>query len=321
MKQNEYCYEGKLLKTERNRYYSQSAETLAEAMDSGVILEGISYLCDHDRHLHVKIGDIEGIIPRSECVYTAKGLPEKDIAIISRVGKPVCFKVIAIESENGSKRAILSRRDAQRDCMRERISLLSAGDIIEARITRLDPFGAFCDIGCGMISLLPIDCMSVSRISHPRDRFRNGQVIKVVVKSGSDEFGRLTLSHRELLGTWEENAARFTPGQTAAGIVRSIEDYGVFVELAPNLAGLAECRDDVKVGQTAAVFIKNIIPDRMKVKLAIIDCIDRESFIPEYVYPEISHIDRWKYSPDGCEKLIESIFDGSDQYMKSNSTP
>ena len=37
MKQNEYCYEGKLLKTERNRYYSQSAETLAEAMDSGVI--------------------------------------------------------------------------------------------------------------------------------------------------------------------------------------------------------------------------------------------------------------------------------------------
>lgn len=305
----EYGYEGKLLKSERNRYYTQSVETLESAMDSGIILEGISYLCDHDRHLHVKIGDIEGIIPRNECVYTAKGLPEKDIAIISRVGKPICFKVIGIERNGyGEPRVICSRRDAQRDCMREKISHLCTGDVIEARITRLDPFGAFCDVGCGIISLLPIDCMSVSRISHPRDRFRNGQVIRAVVKSSADEFGRITLTHRELLGTWEENASKFTSGQTAAGIVRSIEDYGVFVELAPNLAGLAECRPDVQVGQSAAVFIKNIIPDRMKVKLAIIDCSDREALIPDYEYPEIDHIDRWKYSPDGCEKLIESVF-------------
>lgn len=308
MKQ-EYSYEGKRLKTEKNRYYTQSVEAIEAAMDAGIILEGVSYLCDHDRHLHMKIGDFEGIIPRSECVYTAKGLPEKDIAIISRVGKPICFKIIGIErNELGEPRIICSRRDAQRDCMREKISRLNTGDVIEARITRLDPFGAFCDIGCGIISLLPIDCMSVSRISHPRDRFRNGQVIKAVVKNTADEFGRLTLTHRELLGTWEENASRFTSGQTAAGIVRSIEDYGVFVELAPNLAGLAEIRPDVQVGQSAAVFIKNIIPDRMKVKLAIIDCTDRENAIPDYEYPDIDHIDRWKYSPEGCEKLIESVF-------------
>ncbi len=310
MKQQDYCYEGKRLKTERNRYYTQNADTLFEAMEQGLILEGVSYLCDSDRHLHIKIGDIDGIIPRNECVYTAKGLPEKDIAIISRVGKPVCFKVIGIErNEFGEPKVICSRRDAQRDCMREKIETLCTGDVIEARITRLDPFGAFCDVGCGIISLLPIDCMSVSRISHPRDRFRNGQVIKAVVKSSADEFGRITLTHRELLGTWEENAAKFTSGQTAAGIVRSIEDYGVFIELAPNLAGLAECRDDIEVGQSAAVFIKNIIPDRMKVKLAIIDCSERESSIPDYEYPDIEHIDRWKYSPDGCDKIIESIFD------------
>ncbi len=309
MKQQDYCYEGKLLRTERNRYFTQSYDTLATAMEEGLILEGISYLCDSDRHLRVKAGGIEGIIPKDQCVYTQKGLPEKDIAIISRVGKPICFKVMAIESIDGVPRAILSRREAQRDCMRERISLLQKGDVLQAKITRLDPFGAFCDIGCGIISLLPIDCMSVSRISHPKDRFRNGQVIKAVVKSTADEFGRITLTHRELLGTWEENASKFESGQTAAGIVRSIEDYGVFIELAPNLAGLAECRDDVRIGQSAAVFIKNIIPDRMKVKLAIIDCIDRETAIPDYEYPEIDHIDYWKYSPDSCNKVIESCFE------------
>ncbi len=308
MKQ-EYSYEGKLLKSEKNRFFTQSIENLESAMDSGAILEGVSYLCDHDRHLHIKIGDFDGIIPKSECIYTANGLPEKDIAIISRVGKPICFKIIAIErNERNEPYIVCSRRAAQRDCMRDRVSRLITGDVIEAKITRLDPFGAFCDIGCGIISLLPIDCMSVSRISHPRDRFRNGQVIKAVVKNTADEFGRITLTHRELLGTWEENAAKFTSGQTAAGIVRSIEDYGVFVELAPNLAGLAEVRPDVQVGQSAAVFIKNIIPDRMKVKLAIIDCTDQESAVPDYDYPDIDHIDRWQYSPDGCDKIIESVF-------------
>ena len=62
-------------------------------------------------------------------------------------------------------------------------------------------------------------------------------------------------------------------GQTVAGVVRSVEDYGIFVELAPNLAGLAELKDGVVAGQTAAVYIKNIIPERMKIKLVIIDKI------------------------------------------------
>jgi small subunit ribosomal protein S1 len=310
MKHQEYCYEGKRLKTDRNRYYIQNAETLSEAMDSGIILERISYLCDHDRHLHVKVGDFDGIIPHNECVYTAKGLPEKDIAIISRVGKPVCFKIIGIErNEFGTPRAILSRRDAQRDCMREKISKLNTGDVIEARITRLDPFGAFCDIGCGIISLLPIDCMSVSRISHPRDRFRNGQIIKAVVKNTSDEFGRITLTHRELLGTWEENASLFNVGETVPGIVRSVEKYGIFVELSPNLAGLAEFSNGIEPGSHASVYIKSIIPSKMKIKLIIVDSFDADYPVemPKYFIKD-GHLDSWVYSPYESDKVIESVF-------------
>lgn len=60
------------------------------------------------------------------------------------------------------------------------------------------------------------------------------------------EDGRICLSQRELLGTWEENASLFEQGETVAGIVRSVEDYGIFVELTPNLAGLAEFREGVR---------------------------------------------------------------------------
>lgn len=308
--QNEYCFEGKNLRSDHNRRYFSSEEALRVAMEDGIILEGMGFLCDPDGKLHVRMGDFCGIIPQGECVYTKDGSKPKEIAVISRVGKPCCFVIVDIEHDpSGVPVPVLSRRMAQKRCIKDKISSLVPGDVIEARITRLDPFGAFCDIGCGVVSLLPIDCMSVSRISHPGDRFKNGQIIKAVVKNSMDDFGRITLSHRELLGTWEENAMRFSPGQTAAGIIRSIEEYGIFVELTPNLAGLAEYREDVTVGQSAAVYIKNIIPDRMKVKLAIIDVCDSETRARDYDYPDLQHIQSWRYSPDCCDKVIESVFD------------
>ena len=196
---------------------------------------------------------------------------------------------------------------------------LIPGDIIRAKVTHLENFGAFVDIGCGIPSLLSVDTISVSRINHPRDRLYNGQMIWVVVKSVDRDSGRIFVSTRELLGTWEQNAARFTPGQTVAGIVRSVEDYGVFVELAPNLAGLAEVRecdrDAVQslIGRTAAVFIKSIIPERMKVKLVLIDAHRGEPVpLPRLHYflrgDEVEHMDRWVYSPAGAKKRVETVF-------------
>ncbi|MEE1184935.1 MAG: 30S ribosomal protein S1, partial [Acutalibacteraceae bacterium] len=171
-------------------------------------------------------------------------------------------------------------------------------------------FGAFCDIGCGNVALLPIDSISVSRISHPRDRFKIGENIKAVIKSIAPD-GKVTLSHKELLGTWEENAQFFAPGQTVTGVVRSIESYGIFIELAPNLAGLAEPREDVWVGQQASVFIKSVIPEKMKIKLIIIDNFDAK-YSPKIKYfYEGDKISEWNYSPGICSKQISSIFESA----------
>ena len=173
--------------------------------------------------------------------------------------------------------------------------------------SHLEQFGAFVDIGCGVPSLIPIDAISVSRISHPADRFKVGQEIRVVVKAVKD--GRVWLSHKELLGSWEENAAMFSAGQTVSGIVRSAESYGVFIELAPNLAGLAEPKDNLFPGQNATVYIKALIPEKMKVKLIIVDLPEeRTELKPIRYFNDASHIDRWVYSSEASGKLIQTIF-------------
>ena len=309
--QNTYKPEGFLLESEQNRAYTSSIYMLEKAMKNGIILEGIAKMCDcTDMSLKVDLGFCEGIIPREEAMTLSAGA--KDIAIISRVGKPVCFKIRSIIRDGGRPLAILSRRAAQEECERNFISSLTPGDIIPAVVTHLDTFGAFVDIGCGIISLICIDSISVSRIFHPSDRLRAGQRIMSIVKSRDRETGRIYMSLRELLGTWKENADNFSPLSTVPGIVRSIEPYGVFVELAPNLAGLAELRDDVLPGDHCSVYIKNIIPERMKVKLIIIDTCSPAPLPPLKYYIDtnnVRHLSRWIYSPSASGKKVETVFD------------
>jgi small subunit ribosomal protein S1 len=301
--------EGWLIDTPENKAAVKNVDALMTAAERGTILEAKAVLCDYEHNLVVDLGDIRGIIPRTEgAVGIAEG-QVRDIALISRVNKPVCFVVKRIEtSADGSKTAFLSRREAQLKCSEEYVSQLACGDIINARVTHLETFGAFCDIGCGIIALMPIDAISVSRIAHPCDRFCCGDDLLAVVKS-IDADGRVSLSHRELLGTWEENAAGFMQGETVSGIVRTVEEYGIFIELAPNLAGLAEPRAGVFPGQQASVYIKSIIPEKMKVKLIVIDSFDADyAPAPIEYYIRGSHIDYWRYSPENCSKVIETRF-------------
>lgn len=303
-----YYPEGCLINTIENQNAIRSKNALNDSMLNGKILEARAIVCDNEHNLIVDLPCMKGIIPRIEGALGIADGSTRDIALISRVNKPVCFKVLGFSvNELGQEYAILSRRMVQEECLEKYISKLQSGDIIDARVTHFEQFGCFVDIGCGIPSLIPIDAISISRISHPSDRFYINQDIKAIVKEVCGS--RVWLSHKELLGTWEENASLFKTGETVAGIIRSIESYGIFIELTPNLAGLSEFKEGVSVGQNASVYIKSLIPEKMKVKLVIVDV-----FNAEYPQPPIDyfirddHIDYWKYSTELSNKIVETKF-------------
>lgn len=282
-------------------------DDIKASMRNGEILEGRVILCDREHNLHIDFGTMPAIIPHIEgAIGIAEGTT-RDIALISKVNKLVCFKIIGFHrNENGTLCSILSRRAVQLECKRDYIDRLALGDIIDARVTHIEKFGAFIDIGAGINSLIPIDMLSVSRISHPRQRVIEGQMIKAMLKKREGE--KLTFSLKELLGTWQENASLFSVGETVTGVVRSVESYGIFVELAPNLAGLAEPCDDVEIGQSVSVYIKSIMPDKMKIKLVIVERFDDIAKPCDLNYFEKNdHIDYFRYSPPNATKLIETI--------------
>lgn len=310
--QNRYMPEGSLIDTAENRDVFSSRLSLLRAMEEGRIAEGKAFLCDREMNLHVSTPFGEGIIPKSEIIYGEDGTEPKDIAVITKVGKPVCFTVKGY-SEGV---LLLSRKEAQKKCYDEYVSKLRPGDVREALVTHLEPFGAFLDIGCGYPALMSVDSISVSRISHPSDRLCEGERIRCVIRSVDEESRRVFVSQRELYGTWEENAGLFSQGQTVRGIIRSVEPYGIFVELAPNLAGLAELKPPYTpecdpIGRYASVYIKSIISPRMKIKLALIEILEKAGssgggnyFVPK----QIDHIDVWRYSPENAPKAVFTDF-------------
>lgn len=305
---NLYLPEGRLLHRKENQLACQSLEALGRARDRETLLEGRALLCTPDHDLMVSVGPFTGRIPRQE---TALGIREgtaREIAILSRVGKPTVFTVTDI-LPGPEPKLLLSRRRAQALAL-EALLALPPGTVLPATVTHLEPFGAFVDVGCGVVSMVGIEHCSVSRLSHPGCRFQVGQEIFVVVTGADRDQGRLFLSHKELLGTWLENAQNFAPGMTVPGFVRGIKPYGTFVELAPNLTGLADQTQGLEENDRVSVYIKAILPQRMKVKLNIIHKLEPPEGPPPLPYfITEGRLARWRYSPPDCEgQGIERVF-------------
>ncbi|WP_346704389.1 S1 RNA-binding domain-containing protein [uncultured Agathobaculum sp.] len=307
------CYlpEGSYTALPEVRQALASLDGLRRAQDENRILEAVAQRCTPAHDLLFDLGCAHGIMPRSCCALGVAEGDTREIAILSRVGKPTCFTITDIDGSGETPLVWLSRTIPQQRAQDHLLETLRPGDVIPAAVTHLENFGAFVDIGCGVASLIGIENLSVSRIFHPSDRLRVGQRICAVVRSVDPDARRISLTHRELLGTWAQNAAMFSPGETVRGVVRSVEPYGVFIELAPNLSGLAEARDDLAPGMVVSVYIKSILPQRMKIKLTIIDVLapSGEPEPPQYFVTD-GHIDEWVYTPACCDrKYIATVFE------------
>ncbi len=149
---------------------------------------------------------------------------------------------------------------------------LKEGQVTRGTVKNIKPYGAFIELENGVTGLLHVENISVARIKSPEERFKIGQNINIVIKSIDKENKRINLSYKELLGTWEENVKDLHAGQIIKGKIRETEKSknGIFIELKPNLVGMAEYNPKVEYGQEVDVYVKKIIPEKKKIKLKII---------------------------------------------------
>ena len=248
-------------------------EKLINAMNEESIIQGRVSSCDDNYNLHIENTDgLNAIIPREEieAIYTdALGFPKPNICS-SKVNRLVQFQVNKFIDEDNT--VILSRKKVGLQAMDWLKKELKPGDVVNGIVTNIRPFGVFVEIGGGISGLLHIENISVARIKNPSERFKIGQKINVMIKSIDRENNRIDLTYKELLGTWEENVQDLQEGTVVNGIVRDKERLGrgVFIEIKPNLVGLAEPEDNIEYGQQVQAFIKKIVPEKKKIKLVLV---------------------------------------------------
>lgn len=246
--------------------------TIYNVIENQEILQARVDSCDENYNLHIDLGNgINGIMPRSEIEAinaTEDGYPRESLCT-GKVNKFVQFKVKEVQ-DNGN--VILSRKEVQQDALNWIKSDLQVGQKISGIVKNIKPYGVFIEIGGGVVGLAHIEDLSVARIKSPAERVKIGQKIDIIVKSIDRNDGKVILSYKELLGTWEDNVQNFKERTQVKGIVRETEKNknGIFIELTPNLVGMAEYVDGLEYRQTVDVFIKKIIPEKKKIKLVVV---------------------------------------------------
>ena len=234
------------------------------------IFQGIVEKCDDDYNLHIKMNDgMLGIMPREEVEalnLDENGLPKTNLCT-GKVNKFIQFKV----KEKNKNNFVLSRKAVQEEVLNSVKSDLKEGQVVNGIVKNITPYGAFVDIGGGIVGLVHIEDLSVARIKTPYERIKIGQKLNIVVKSIDRDLGRINLSYKERFGSWEENANNFKVGMKIKGIIRETEKNkkGIFIELTPNLVGMVEYKDGLIYGEKIDVTIKKIDYDKKKIKLII----------------------------------------------------
>lgn len=245
---------------------------LNQAFTNGDIINGLVTKCDSNYNLYVDLGKhVKGIIPREEVEainVDETGFPKPNICV-NKVNKIVQFKVKDIKSEDV---VILSRKAVGTEALKWVKEDLEEGMVVNGIVRNIRPYGVFIEIGGGIVGLLHIEDISVARIKTPLERFKIGQKINIMIKSIDRSKDRVILTYKELLGTWEENIKDFSEGDIVEGITREVEKQknGIFIELKPNLVGLADYQENIQYGQRVRVNIRKIIPEKKKIKLIFV---------------------------------------------------
>lgn len=215
---------------------------------------------------------IKAILPRSEAssVVNDDGLVDTK-HIINKAGKriEVCIKEIIKDSDDKTL-VIASKKILELKVRRWMYMHLKPGMKLRGVVRGLTEYAAFVDVGGGVTGMLKTSDISEVVVNHASDILKLGQRIEVTVKKYDRDTGKIDLSYKENFGTFEDNIKNLKEGEIVEGVVRNRTRTGIFVELKPNLSGIADHVSGIEYGQKVLVSIKKINAERKKIKLIII---------------------------------------------------
>ena len=185
--------------------------------------------------LELKIGSNPAFMPASQV-----SLRRTD-DLSAFIGQTITAEVMEVNRER--KRVVLSRRKVlereQIEALTEAVGKLQPGVKLSGKVTRVEAFGAFVDVGNGIEGLVHVSNISRKRIENPADVIEVGKEVQVMVLEIKEGGKKIGLGMKQLEpDPWDEVERKYPIDRQVSGKVTRLMDFGAFVELEPGLEGL-----------------------------------------------------------------------------------
>ncbi|MCS7252475.1 MAG: 30S ribosomal protein S1 [Armatimonadota bacterium] len=273
--------EGLIILSKRRADYERTWRRIVEAYEKGEILTAM--VKERVRGgLVVDLG-IDGFVPASQ-VYLGRRRRLENF-----VGRAIRVKIIELDRDR--RRVICSNTIAleeERQRMKEEtLKRIKVGEVLQGVVRRLRDYGAFIDVG-GIEGLLHISEMSWTRIDHPSEVLKEGDVVEVVVLEFDPETERLSLGMRQLLpDPWNTAERDFPVGSRVKGKVTRIVPAGAFVRMPNGIEGIipiseiserriTRAGDVLSVGQEVEVKVIQVNSAQRRLVLSLRQVIQEE---------------------------------------------
>ncbi|HQY87948.1 MAG TPA: S1 RNA-binding domain-containing protein [Tepidisphaeraceae bacterium] len=223
----------------------------------------------------VDLGGMDGLIHISEMTYNRQLKP----ADIVKVGDQVEVKIIKFDRESG--KLGLSLKQSMSDPWKDVESKYPVGTKVTARVVKIESFGAFIEVEEGVQGLLPLSEMSWQRIRNPNQAVQVGQTIPLVIIAVDPAGRRMTFSSKQAApDPWSDATTRYAKHSVHDGKILRIAEFGAFIELEPNVEGLAHIseladrrvktvNEVVKVGDVVKVRVLDVNTEQRRMSLSL----------------------------------------------------
>jgi len=223
-----------VLENERTNLRDETLKLLEE----GVILEGtVKNITDYGAF--IDLGGIDGLLHVTDMSWGRIDHPSKVVAAGEKI------KVVVLKYDPERERVSLGLKQLIPDPWGSVTERYTVGSRVRGKVVSLADYGAFVELESGVEGLLHVSELSwTKRITHPSKLLSDSQEIDVVILEIDQEHRRISLGLKQTgPNPWELVRANHPVGSRIHGKVKSITDFGVFVEVEEGIDGLVHISD------------------------------------------------------------------------------
>lgn len=254
-----------LLEAER---VSKKAEVL-ERIQEGDVREGtVKNITDFG--VFLDLDGIDGLLHITDMTWKRIKHPSEMV----QLGDKLKVKILSIDKEKG--RVALGLKQKEPNPWDQIEQKYPPGTRVKGKIVNLLPYGAFIEIEPGIEGLIHVSEMSwVKNVTDPSDVVKKGDEVEAIVLSVQKDEGKISLGIKQTEhNPWDDVQNKYQVGKNVKAEIKSLTNYGAFVELEPGVEGLIHISDlswIKKVSHPSEVLRKGDVVD------AVILSVDKDS--------------------------------------------